>query len=120
MLKGAWLLPVVMLVAILLAALAPAASFAAGDEFRRARPTMAFKDLPGVVPEEERVQQPSYTCTTDIVDVYRWRGRYDILYGDTAPRRVYRCKTESGATYTGTNVPNTQWVPGLNPHHLPR
>ncbi|KKX31689.1 hypothetical protein [Rhizobium sp. LC145] len=119
MLKGAWLLPVVMLMAILLAALAPAASFAADDEFRRSRP-MAFKDLPGVVPEEERVQQPSYTCTTDIVEVHRWRGRYDILYGDTAPRRVYRCKTEGGPTYTGTNVPNTQWVPGLNPHHLPR
>jgi hypothetical protein len=120
MLKGAWLLPVVMLVAILLAAIAPAASFAASDEFRQPLPRTTFKDLPGVVPEEERVRQPSYTCTSDIVYEYRPRGRYDILYGDTAPRRVYHCTIEGGTTYTGTRVPNTQWVPGLNPHHLPK
>lgn len=120
MLKGAWILPVVMLVAILLVALAPAASSAADDEFRRSRPT-AFKDLPGVVPEEDRVAQPSYNCTSELADVYIGRGRrYDMLYGDTQPRWVYRCKTDSGVTYTGTDLPNTQWVPGLNPHHLPK
>jgi len=120
MLKGAWILPAVMLVALIIAALFPVELFAAEhDEFQRSQPTY-FTDLPGVVPEQERVRKDAYTCTTGIADVYRGRGRYDILYGDSMPRRVYRCETESGVTYTGTEMPNTQWVPGLNPHHLPK
>ncbi|WP_162894912.1 hypothetical protein [Rhizobium terrae] len=131
MLKGAWILPAVMLVALILAALFPVELFAAErnrvagrDRIDWARPASqpvtAFRDLPGVVPEAERVRKNAYTCETDIEYVYRGRGNYEILYGDTMPTRVYRCKTESGVTYTGTRMPNTQWVPGLNPHHLPQ
>ncbi|MCC2613299.1 hypothetical protein [Neorhizobium petrolearium] len=119
MLKGAWILPAVMFVALLVAALFPMDVFAADrDEFRRSQPTY-FRNLPGVVPEEERVRRDSYTCSSDIEYVYRPRGRYDILYGDVAPTRIYRCRTEGGATFSGTDLPNTQWVPGLNPRHLP-
>jgi hypothetical protein len=118
MLKRAWILPLLMLVAICLAALVPARA-SADDEFRRTPPT-AYKDLPGVVPEQERVRRNSYTCTTSIENVYIGRGRYDILYGDTAPRRVYHCKTESGLSYSGTQLPSTDWIPGINPLHLPK
>ncbi len=117
MIRTAWILPLLMLLAVALAALAPAR--AEGDLFRNLSQTQ-FQDLPGVVPEEERVRQDSFSCTSTIEHVYRGRGRYDILYGDTAPRRVYHCKTESGVTYSGTNLPNRHWVPGLNPHHLPK
>ena len=120
MLKGAWILPAVMLVALVIAALFPMDVFAAErDEFRRTQPTY-FKNLPGVVPEQERVQKDAYRCSSDIEYVYRHRGRYDILYGDSMPTRIYRCETDSGVTYTGTQMPNTQWVPGLNTHHLPK
>lgn len=116
MIRSAWILPVLMLLVIVLAALAPAR--AAEDVFRDL-PATHFHDLPGVVPEAERVQPDSYTCTSSIEYVYRGRGRYDILYGDTAPRRVYHCKDGNGLTYSGTDLPNTHWVPGLSPHHLP-
>jgi hypothetical protein len=124
MLKGAWILPAVMLVALLVAALFPVEVFAAEREVfpREAFPKDTqtfFRNLPGVVPEEERVKKDAVSCTTDIENVYRGRGGFDILYGDSMPTRVYRCKTPSGVTYTGTRMPNTQWVPGLNPHHLP-
>jgi hypothetical protein len=126
MLKSAWILPVVMLVALILAALVSGDLFAADRApVNWARPAAsepppAFKDLPGVVPEEERVAKGSYSCASDIQEVYIPRGGYDILYGDTRPRRVYHCTSESGVTYTGTQLPNTHWVPGLNPHHLPK
>jgi hypothetical protein len=116
MIKTAWILPLLMLLVVVLAGLAPAR---ADDRFRDLAGER-FHDLPGVVPEEERVKQESYSCTSSIENVYRGRGRYDILYGDTSPRRVYHCKSESGVTYSGTALPNTQWVPGLNPHHLPK
>lgn len=120
MLKGAWILPAIMLVTLIVAAIFPADVFAAeNDEFSRPPPTR-YKNLPGVVPEAERVEKDSFKCTAGIADVYIGRGRYDMLYGDTAPRRVYNCKTESGLTFSGTQIPNTQWVPGLNPLHLPK
>ena len=117
MIRTAWILPLLMLIAVVLAALAPAR---AAEEAFRNLPQTAFHDLPGVVPEKERVQQPSYTCSSDIEYVYRGRGRYDILYGDVAPRQVYHCRTEDGASYSGTQLPNMHWVPGVNPHHLPK
>ena len=120
MLKTAWILPLMMVVAIIIASLAAAEASAAGNEFQR-RAQTRFHDLPGVIPEAERVQrQQGYSCTSTIEHVYRGRGRYDILYGDTAPRRVYHCKTESGLSYSGTRLPNEHWVPGLNPLHLPK
>ena len=125
MLKGAWILPAVMLVALIIAALFPIELYAAernGIDWSQssAQPKPAFKNLPGVVPEEERVQKDAYTCESDIEYVYRGRGGYDFLFGDSMPTRVYRCKAENGVTYTGTQMPKTQWVPGLNPHHLPK
>ncbi|RWX76675.1 hypothetical protein EPK99_13420 [Neorhizobium lilium] len=120
MLKGAWILPVIMLVALALAALVPMAASAAEQQTPLKMPDTVYKDLPGVVPQEQRADPDAYTCTSEIADVYIGRGRYDTLFGDTEPRRIYRCKTESGVTYTGTQMPNTQWVPGLNPRDLPR
>lgn len=120
MLKSAWILPVILLVALVLAALVPvAASAAERADFLRSSDTF-FKDLPGVMPEESRVKPDDYRCTTEIVEVYRHRGRYDMLYGESMPTRVYHCTTESGLTYTGTQMPQTEWVPGLNPRHLPK
>jgi hypothetical protein len=117
MLKTAWILPLLMLIAALLATLTPAR---ADDGFAR-QPLTAFHDLPGVVPERERVDRDSYSCTSSIERTYIGRGdRYDILYGDVAPRRIYHCKTEGGLSFSGTRIPNNQWVPGLNPHHLPK
>jgi hypothetical protein len=114
------MLPVVTRIALIVSTLLPvAASAAEGGKFLRS-PQTFFKDLPGVVPEESRVKPDAYRCTTEIADVYQHRGRYDILYGDSMPVRVYHCTTESGLTYTGTQMPNTEWVPGLNPHHLPK
>ncbi|MGW9230007.1 hypothetical protein ACWGPT_03960 [Pseudorhizobium sp. NPDC055634] len=117
MLKRAWILPLLMLIAVGFAALVPAR--AADDAFQR-RPPTAYRDLPGVVPQQDRVRTDSYSCTTDIEEVYVGRGRYRILNGDVAPRRVYRCESENGVTYSGTQPPNTHWVPGLNPLHLPK
>lgn len=121
MLKTAWILPLMMLIAIVfaVASVAPSLAFAAEDDFGSNVPSR-YHDLPGVVPEAERVQRQDYTCSSSIEYVYRGRGRYDILYGDVAPRQVYRCKTENGVTYSGTRPPNTHWIPGLNPLHLPK
>lgn len=120
MLKGAWILPAVMLVALVLAALVPAVVYAADNQaFGRSMNTY-FKDLPGVVPEEQRVKPDDYRCTSDIGYISRARSRNDVFRWDDVPVRLYHCKSANGATYTGTHMPNTQWVPGLNPHHLPK
>jgi len=119
MLKGAWILPAVMLVALLVAALVPAEVFAAERQAFPQDTQTYFRNLPGVVPQEEQAKKQAYDCTTDIENIYRSRGGFDILYGDVMPTRIYRCKTQSGVTYTGTRMPNNEWVPGLNPRHLP-
>jgi hypothetical protein len=83
-------------------------------------PAPAFKDLPGVVPEEARVRKEaadSPDCTTG-VEYRRWR-RDSILSSDGLPVQVYRCE-QGGFTYSGTQMPNRPWVPGLNPYDLPR
>jgi hypothetical protein len=127
MFKTAWILPAVMLVALLVAAILPAAASAAEGKpfqitpqsFSNEKP--AFKGLPGVVPEESRVKEDAYKCTSDIEEVYRYRGNHQILWGDTAPTRIYRCETKSGITYTGTRMPNSNiWAPGINPYDLPK
>jgi hypothetical protein len=120
MLKGAWIFQAILRVVVVMAALAPNASFAAEPRGPLRMPDSVYKDLPGVVPPEQRVDRDAYRCTSEIAEVYIGRGRYDTLFGDTMPRRVYHCTTESGVTYTGTEMPNTQWVPGLNPRDLPR
>jgi hypothetical protein len=83
-------------------------------------PAPAFKDLPGVVPEEARVRKEaadSPDCTTG-VEFRRWRSD-SILGSDSLPVQVYRCE-QGGFTYSGTQMPNRPWVPGLNPYDLPR
>jgi len=120
MLKGFWILPAMMLAALVMVAVLPTFASAAETQAPLRTPDSFYKDLPGVVPPEQRVDRDAYKCTSEIADVYIGRGRYDTLFGDTEPRRIYRCKTESGVTYTGTQLPNTQWVPGLNPTDLPR
>lgn len=120
MLKGAWILPAVMLATLVLVAL-PASVFAAdGDPFGKSMGTY-FKDLPGVVPEVDRVKPDDYSCTSDIGYVSRSRGYgYDILGWHDVPVRLYHCKAANGATYTGTQMPRTQWVPGISPQFLPK
>lgn len=125
MFKTAWILPAVMLVALIIAALFPfdlSAAESNGINWGKptAQPQTEFKNLPGVATEAKRAEEPEYTCTSDIQEVYRARGDYNILYGDVQPTRVYHCTTASGVTYTGTRMPNTNWVPGLNPHDLPK
>ncbi|WP_137129677.1 hypothetical protein [Rhizobium sp. FY34] len=81
-------------------------------------PAPAFKDLPGVVPEAARVKQKdaeSADCTT-ATQYRRWRS------GDAFPDfpvQVYRCE-KNGIVYSGRNMPDRPWVPGLNPVELPR
>jgi hypothetical protein len=81
-------------------------------------PAPAFKDLPGVVPEAARVKQKdadSFDCTTGTA-YRRWRS------GDAFPDfpvQVYRCE-KNGVVYSGTQMPDRPWVPGLNPADLPR
>jgi hypothetical protein len=120
MLKGAWILPAVMLVALVLATLVPAVVYAAESRPFGSSMNTYFKDLPGVVPEQERVKPDDYSCTSDIGHAPRARGHRGVVFWDDVPVRLYHCKAANGATYTGTQMPNTQWVPGLNPHHLPK
>ncbi|MDO1580662.1 hypothetical protein [Rhizobium oryzicola] len=82
-------------------------------------PAPAYKDLPGVVPEAERLakeQANEPKCTTDI-EYQRWRG--SDVFDSGFPVRVYRCE-QNGVTFTGTELPNKPWVPGLNPSALPK
>jgi hypothetical protein len=120
MMRGAWILPAVMLVVLIVAAIVPAAAYATDTRAFGGSMDSYFTDLPGVVPEQRRVTADDYRCTSDIGYISRSRGRNDILRWDDVPMRLYHCKSASGATYTGTQMPNTQWVPGLNPRHLPR
>jgi hypothetical protein len=117
MLKGAWILPAVMLFVLIVAAV-PTVVFAADDPFGRSMNTY-FKDLPGVVPEEQRVKESEYRCETGVGYVTRpHRGFRDSILDDL-PTQVYRCESPNGTTYTGTRMPTTQWAPGISPHHLP-
>ncbi len=118
--KGAWILPAAMLAAVIVVAVLPGSVFAADRNIFSKSNESYYKDLPGVVPQEEVVKPDDYKCRSDIEDVYRHRGYYDTLFGDLEPTRIYTCKTKSGVTYRGTQMPNTQWVPGLNPYDLPR
>jgi hypothetical protein len=120
MLKGAWILPAVMLVALVLAAV-PSVVFASDRNMFGRSMTTHFEGLPGVVPQEQRRSADDYRCSSDIGYVSRsGRSRHDILRWNDVPVRVYRCKAENGATYTGTHMPRTEWAPGISPHHLPR
>lgn len=74
-----------------------------------------YKDLPGVKPMESLVQKDdSPDCET--VTVYRRWSNRDIFRD--FPVSAYRCE-KNGVTYTGTQMPNRPWVPGLNPQTLP-
>ncbi|WP_377396851.1 hypothetical protein [Rhizobium helianthi] len=74
-----------------------------------------YKDLPGVKPMESLVQKgDGLDCET--VTVYRRWSERDIFRD--FPVSAYRCE-KNGVTYTGTQMPNRPWVPGLNPQTLP-
>lgn len=83
-----------------------------------ANPAPVYKDLPGVVSQgqqEAREQANEPKCTTAL-EYRRWY-RGDI-FDDGFPVEVYRCQ-KGGFTYSGTEMPNRPWVPGLHPHFLP-
>ncbi|TWF52949.1 hypothetical protein [Neorhizobium alkalisoli] len=121
MLKGAWILPAVMVVVLVLAALVPAAASAADNGPFARSPDSFFKNLPGVQPQQSLTDSDpnSYKCTSHIGTVYGFRGHGGFPFWDNAPARIYNCETKNGIRYTGTQMPNNQWVPGLNPHNLP-
>lgn len=101
-------------------AFAAASGVQAGDGKKPVliNPAPVYKDLPGVVPERDRVareQADEPNCTTGF-SYQRWR-RGDI-FDHGIPVQVYRCE-QNGFTYSGTEMPNRPWVPGLNPHFLP-
>jgi hypothetical protein len=105
----------------MLLVLAVAAPSQASDRPRQpvgSQPAPAFKDLPGVQSQQERLRQAQAAeprCTTE-VEYRRWRR--GSAFPDF-PVQVYRCE-QNGAVYTGTQLPDRPWVPGLNPHSLPR
>ncbi|MDP9838559.1 hypothetical protein J2T09_003327 [Neorhizobium huautlense] len=112
MFKGAWILPLVM-VLVLLPALAMAQDRAP-----------VFKDLPGVVPEKSRVTvdngpDESPRCESGTAYMRHHDSLRGGAFGRGFPTHVYRCESK-GFTYTGTDMPpNRPWVPGLNPQFLP-
>lgn len=121
MLKGAWILPLLLML-VLLPALAYADSVKPASSLSRS----AFKDLPGVVPEKSRVTSGDDEAGNDGVRCEAGIGyvrnhgnfRRDV-FGRDFPTQVYRCESK-GVTYTGTDMPpNRPWVPGINPHFLP-
>lgn len=120
--KGAWILPAIMLVALLVAAIVPAAASAADSDMIGKSSQTFFKNLPGVAPQESLTQSSSdeYKCTSDIGYVSGFRRTGNFRYWDDVPTRLYHCQAKNGVSYTGTQMPNTQWVPGLNPYDLPR
>lgn len=124
MLKGAWLLPIIMLIVLIVAAFAPdMASAADGSGPFKTSPQTFFKNLPGVKPQDEvgkaEDDPNAYRCKEGVGYVTGFRHDFGYPYVDTMPRRLYRCKANSGVTYTGTQMPNSNWVPGLNPKFLP-
>jgi hypothetical protein len=119
MLKGAWILPAVMFVALILATV-PSVVFAADDNpFGRSMGAY-FEGLPGVVPQGQQAKPDDYKCTSSIGYTSRTRSRNDPFRWDDVPTRLYHCKAANGTTYTGTRMPSTDWVPGISPHFLPR
>lgn len=122
MLKGAWILPAAMLMGVVVTALVPDDTMAAeGDVFTQS-PQTFFKNLPGVKPTESLVKSDpdAYSCTSDIGYVSELRSGPGARFWDDVPRRLYHCETNNGIRYTGTQMPNTHWVPGINPRHLPK
>lgn len=81
-------------------------------------PAPVYKDLPGVVPHNSIVRSEENdpgNCTVAIEN-RRWH-RGDAF--PDFPVRVYRCE-KNGVVYSGTELPNRPWVPGLNPYDLPK
>ncbi|BCH52937.1 hypothetical protein GOZ89_16845 [Agrobacterium vitis] len=86
------------------------------------QPLKGYKDLPGVKTQAEidrQNLQPSYRCKTETV-LMQGRGTRDFHFlGSGMPRTVYRCTTDEGITYTGSEQPRTgAWLPGINPRDV--
>lgn len=78
-------------------------------------PTPVFKDLPGVKPQQSLVES-SDNGDCKPATLYRRFDRRDVF--PDFPVAAWRCEKD-GVTYTGTQLPNRPWVPGLNPYDLP-
>jgi hypothetical protein len=101
-----------------LAAAMPALAQERAGQPNWGNPAPAFRDLPGVVPEAARVKQKEAErpdCTI-VTEQRRWR-RGDAF--PDFPVEVYRCE-KNGIVYSGRNMPDRPWVPGLNPADLPK
>jgi hypothetical protein len=104
---------------VLGAAALPASAAEPSPKLNWNNPASVYKDLPGVVPHDSMVRSSDENdpgdCTVAIEN-RRWhRGE---PFPDF-PVRVYRCE-KNGVVYSGTELPNRPWVPGLNPYDLPK
>jgi hypothetical protein len=103
---------------LILAAAGPAVAAEQSPQLNWKNPAPVYKDLPGVVPHDSIVRSDENDpgdCTVAIEN-RRWhRGE---PFPDF-PVRVYRCE-KNGVVYSGTEMPNRPWVPGLNPYDLPK
>ncbi len=80
-------------------------------------PAQEFKDLPGVS-SAPRQDKTAYDCHTVLRKTDKW-GEIDYLGDSGMPQIGYRCERD-GFVYEGSRPPSTgQWIPGINPHHLP-
>ena len=82
---------------------------------RLQNPVPVFKDLPGVKPQKSIVES-SDNGDCKPATLYRRYDRRDVF--PDFPVAAWRCEKD-GVTYTGTQLPNRPWVPGLNPYDLP-
>ncbi|MCJ8507765.1 hypothetical protein MUU53_07535 [Rhizobium lemnae] len=93
----------------------PAAAGAEQGKPQLRNPVPTFKDLPGVKPQKSLVEtSDSGDCQP--ATLYRRFDRRDVF--PDFPVAAWRCEKD-GVTYTGTQLPNRPWVPGLNPYDLP-
>lgn len=79
-------------------------------------PAPVYKDLPGVKPQKSLVES-SDNGDCEPATIYRRFDRRDVF--PDMPVAAWRCEKD-GVTYTGTQLPNRPWVPGLNPYDLPQ
>lgn len=78
-----------------------------------------FHDLPGVHSRPKGTDQNGYKCTTVVRQTDRI-GDIDFMGRSGMPVLSYHCE-KNGFVFEGARPPNSApWIPGLNPHHLPK